>query len=52
MGYQWEKAEAWRAHPLLRSTWKTSFPGITTGLVVFGLYVAYDKMIAKKDAHH
>jgi NADH-ubiquinone oxidoreductase B12 subunit family len=52
MSFQWEKAEAWRKHPLLRSTWRTSFPGIVPGLVIFGLYVAYDKATNKGSGGH
>lgn len=50
-GYQWEKAEAWRRHPLLQSSWKTSFPGIRTGVALFALYVIYDKSKAPAPKH-
>jgi NADH-ubiquinone oxidoreductase B12 subunit family len=50
-GYNWRRAEAWRSHPLLRSTWRSSFPGLLPGLVIFGLYVAYDKSQPKTDGH-
>jgi len=46
MSYQWEKAEAWRNHPLLRTTWRSTFPGLGTGVAVFALYVLWDKTMS------
>lgn len=56
MGYNWRKAEAWRAHPLLNNTWRHSMPGLGLGLAAFAVYVAYDKLVAQpgegKHGHH
>lgn len=55
MGYNWRAAEAWRAHPLLTNTWRHSMPGLGIALAAFGVYVAYDKLVASKDkaeGHH
>ncbi len=54
VGFQWEKYEAWRAHPLLKFNWRNTLPGVHYGLAAFAAYVLYDKMIAdhSKDGHH
>ena len=56
MGFNYKKAEAWRAHPLLSNTMRHSMPGFALGLAAFGAYVAYDQLVAggaaKKDQHH
>lgn len=54
MGYNWKKAEAWRAHPLLSNTWRHSMPGFGLGLAAFAAYVAYDQATkgSKKEEHH
>lgn len=53
-GFQWEKYEAWRKHPLLQPKLKHYFPGVGIGVAAFILYVAYDKMTVSKetDSHH
>jgi hypothetical protein len=38
VGFQWERYEAWRHHPLLKVDKRNLFPGLRIG---FGLFVAY-----------
>ena len=54
MAYNWKRTEAWRQHPLISNTWRHSMPGLGLGLVAFGVYVAYDQLVAggKKAGHH
>jgi NADH dehydrogenase (ubiquinone) 1 beta subcomplex subunit 3 len=55
MGFNWQRAEAWRHHPLLTGTWRHSMPGLGIGLVAFAAYVAYDQTVGKskdKAGHH
>ncbi len=46
-GYNWKRAEAWRAHPLLNNTMRHSMPGLGLGLAAFAVYVAYDQLVVK-----
>lgn len=39
------KAQAWRAHPLLKPTLRQTFPGLTLGIGAFVVYVAVEKAI-------
>jgi len=53
VGFQWEKYEAWRGHPLLKFQWRNAAPGFFWGLGAFALYVVYDKATSDgKDHHH
>ena len=53
IGFQWEKYEAWRAHPLLQFQRRNAVPGFFIGLGAFALYVVYDKATSDgKDRHH
>lgn len=38
IGFQWERYEAWRHHPLLRFDKKNLFPGFSAGVA---LYIGY-----------
>ena len=53
-GYNWEKADAWRQHPLLTKNLRHAMPGFVSGLALFAVYVAYDKLVASsgKKGHH
>jgi NADH dehydrogenase (ubiquinone) 1 beta subcomplex subunit 3 len=52
-GFQWEKYEAWRKHPLLQFQWRNTLPGFWIGLGAFAAYVAYDKATNDgKSGHH
>ncbi len=49
-------AEAWRAHPLLKTTWKSALPGFGLGVGLFVTYCVAEKALqvaggGKKDAH-
>lgn len=55
MAFNWQKAESWRAHPLINNTWRHSMPGLGLGLAAFAVYVAYDqftKSSAAPKEHH
>ncbi|EFJ50016.1 NADH:ubiquinone oxidoreductase 6.5 kDa subunit [Volvox carteri f. nagariensis] len=51
VGFQWERYEAWRHHPLLRWNKKDFFPGLGLGVAAYLLYVAYDKSQPKEEHH-
>lgn len=51
LGFQWERYEAWRHHPLLRVNFKTMWPGFTVGFAAFMGYVIYDKSTPKEEHH-
>eukprot|EP00210_Caulerpa_lentillifera_P007166 g6856.t1 len=52
-GFQWEKYEAWRKHPLLNPRFIDYLPGIKIGVGAFALFVVYDKLLKpKKPEHH
>jgi hypothetical protein len=53
IGFQWERFEQWRAHPLLKPNPRNAVPGFFFGLAAFAAYVAYDKATnTGKDHHH
>lgn len=52
VGFQWEKYEAWRAHPLLRFNPRNAVPGFFVGLGAFAIYVVYDKASGGSKDHH
>jgi hypothetical protein len=52
IGFQWEKYEAWRAHPLLKFNPRNAAPGFVLGLGAFFVYVAYDKATGGSGGHH
>jgi NADH dehydrogenase (ubiquinone) 1 beta subcomplex subunit 3 len=52
-GFQWEKYEAWRKHPLLQFNKRNALPGFFLGLGAFAVYVVYDKATTDPSkAHH
>ncbi|PNH08414.1 hypothetical protein TSOC_005023 [Tetrabaena socialis] len=51
IGFQWERYEAWRHHPLLQFNKRTAFPGLGLGVAAFLAFVAYDKSQPKEDHH-
>ncbi|PNW83395.1 hypothetical protein CHLRE_05g244901v5 [Chlamydomonas reinhardtii] len=51
VGFQWERYEAWRHHPLLQFNKRNAFPGVGIGFAAFLAYVAYDKSQPKEDHH-
>ena len=51
-GFQWEKYEAWRGHPLLKFQWRNAAPGFFLGLGAFAVYVVYDKATNDGKDHH
>lgn len=57
MGFNFKRADAWRAHPLLTNTWRHSMPGFGLGLAAFAVYAAYDQLskpyrLEPKEQHH
>jgi hypothetical protein len=52
IGFQWEKFESWRAHPLLQFQRRNSLPGFFIGLTAFAVYVVYDKATNDGKSHH
>ncbi len=54
MGFDWKRYEAWRQHPMLTNNLRpsVSLPGLRWGAGAFVVYVAYDKLLAKKEEHH
>lgn len=52
VGFQWEKYEAWRGHPLLRFNPRNALPGFFWGLGAFAVYVVYDKATNDGKGHH
>ena len=55
MGFQWERFEAWRKHPMLNNNLRlrTSLPGLGIATVAFAGFVAYDKLVVgDSHGHH
>ncbi len=52
IGFQWERYEAWRKHPLLKFNYRNTAPGFFWGLGAFLVYVAYDKATDDGKGHH
>lgn len=52
IGFQWERYEAWRNHPLLKFQYRNAVPGFMIGLGAFALYVVYDKATNTGEDHH
>jgi NADH dehydrogenase (ubiquinone) 1 beta subcomplex subunit 3 len=52
IGFQWEKYEAWRGHPLLKFNPRNALPGFFFGLGAFAVYVVYDKATGGDKGHH
>lgn len=46
-GFNWQKFDAWRKHPLLTNTMRHSVPGIGIGFVAFAAYAAYDQTVGR-----
>ncbi|ABN68022.1 predicted protein [Scheffersomyces stipitis CBS 6054] len=54
-GNPWAKRDAWRYEGQFSriNRFKSAFPGLGLGAGAFVLYVAYEKLVLKKDdAHH
>ena len=51
-GFQWEKYEAWRKHPMLQFNRRNALPGFFLGLGAFVAYVAYDKATTDPSKGH
>nr|7AR9_k Chain k, B12 [Polytomella sp. Pringsheim 198.80]7ARD_k Chain k, B12 [Polytomella sp. Pringsheim 198.80] len=51
IGFQWEKYEAWRYHPLLRFNKNTMFPGVGLGAAAFAVYYVVDTLSGDKSHH-
>ena len=51
-GFQWERYEAWRQHPLLRFNARNAVPGFAIGLGAFAVYVVYDKLAGGGSSEH
>jgi hypothetical protein len=51
-GFQWEKYEAWRGHPLLQFQKRNALPGFCFALGLFAVYVVYDKATNDGKGHH
>lgn len=51
IGFQWQRYEAWRHHPLLQFDRRNALPGVSLGVVAFLAYVVYDKSTPKEDHH-
>jgi NADH dehydrogenase (ubiquinone) 1 beta subcomplex subunit 3 len=52
VGFQWQRYEAWRHHPLLQFRVRNAFPGLGIGIAAFLAFVAYDRSQPKDDHHH
>jgi NADH dehydrogenase (ubiquinone) 1 beta subcomplex subunit 3 len=52
MGFNWERYEAWRKHPMLSNNLRHSLPGLGIATVAFGVFVAYDKLVAGNSGGH
>lgn len=54
MGFNWEKYEAWRKHPMLTNNLRLrhSLPGLGLATAAFGIFVAYDKLVAGNSGGH
>lgn len=54
MGYNWAKFEAWRKHPMLTNNLRLrhSLPGLGLATAAFGIFVAYDKLVAGNSGGH
>jgi NADH dehydrogenase (ubiquinone) 1 beta subcomplex subunit 3 len=52
MGFNWERYEAWRKHPMLSNNLRHSLPGLGIATVAFGVFVAYDKLLAGHSGGH
>lgn len=51
MSFNWQKFDAWRAHPLLINNMRYSVPGFGVGLIAFLGYVAYDQTAGAGGSH-
>ena len=53
-GFNWEKYEAWRGHPMLKQSnnMRHSLPGLTWGVGAFALYVVYDQLTSRMSSTH
>lgn len=53
-GFQWEKYEAWRKHPLLQVKMRHMFPGFKYGVGAFAIYVVIERAMnaGKPKEHH
>ncbi len=51
IGFQWERYEAWRYHPLLKFNKREALPGIGIGFGLFVAYTIYTKATGGDDHH-
>ncbi|KAK6459420.1 NADH dehydrogenase 1 beta subcomplex subunit 3 [Scheffersomyces xylosifermentans] len=53
-GNPWAKRDAWRYEGQFSriNRFKSAFPGFGIGVGAFVLYVAYEKLVLKKDEEH
>lgn len=54
MGFNWERFEAWRKHPMLTNNLRLrhSLPGLGIATAAFGVFVAYDKLVVGDSSGH
>lgn len=54
MGFNWERYEAWRKHPMMTNNLRLrhSLPGLGIATAAFGIFVAYDKLVAGNSGGH
>lgn len=51
IGFQWERYEAWRHHPLLKVDKRNMVPGLGFGIALFIAVKAYEAATAIDDHH-
>ena len=51
MPYNWRKADAWRAHPLISNNVSKALPGLGIATGAFVLYVAYTEITGTGPRH-
>eukprot|EP00955_Chlamydomonas_euryale_P032537 342273-Chlamydomonas_euryale.AAC.6 len=51
-GFNWERYEAWRHHPLLKVNKNNYFPGMGLGIALFIAVKSYESSTDTDDHHH
>jgi NADH dehydrogenase (ubiquinone) 1 beta subcomplex subunit 3 len=51
IGFQWERYEAWRHHPLLKLDKKNFVPGLGVGIAMFIGFKLWESTAPQKDHH-
>lgn len=51
-GFQWERYEAWRHHPLLKINKSNYVPGLGLGIAFFVAFKAWESTAPPADDHH